>query len=111
MTSQASRTCPRVREHGTRRLGFIAAVADFEAEVAGNEAGFAGVAEVVVNPAEHDEEFVAEADEEGDVDDGPGEPGEGAAEFQAFDVGDSAFGADGGHDSFVAITEGGAMGE
>src|SRR5437016_6137124 len=103
MESQASRTCPRVRGHGSRRSGFIAAVADFELELAGDEAGFAGVAEVVVNPAEHDEDFVAEADEESDVDDGPGEPGEGAAEFEAFDVGDGAFGADGGHDSFVAI--------
>jgi len=76
--------------------------------VAGDDAGAGFVDEVGPAPLEEDGEFVAEADEEEEVDEEPGGPGEDAAHLEATGLGDGAVLADDGHDAFVAVAEGGA---
>lgn len=55
-----------------------------------DEAGIAGVEEPVPEPANADEESVAEFDEEHDVDAGPEGPGDEASDFPAEDFADGA---------------------
>ena len=75
--------------------------------LAGDDAGTGFVDEVGPAPLEEDGEFVAEADEEEEVDEEPGGPGEHAAHLEAAGLGDGAVFSDDGHDAFVTVAEGG----
>src|SRR5690349_2565650 len=70
-----------------------------------DEAGAALPAHVCPRPFEEDEEAVAEADQEHDVDEEPREPGRQAREAEAADHRDGGGAADGGHAAAVAVAE------
>jgi len=75
---------------------------------AGDEAGSALVGEVRPGPLDENQDAVAEADEEKDVDEEPGEPGEESGDVEFAEVGDSGGAADGGERAFVPVVKGGA---
>lgn len=70
-----------------------------------DESGIAGVEEPVPEPANADEESIAELDEEHDVDTGPEGPGDEAGDFPAEDFADGAGAAYGGEGAFVEVGE------
>src|SRR5437660_4362529 len=77
-----------------------------ECGVTGDEARAALDSEVSPRPFGQYEETIAEADEEEDVNEEPGEPGDESREMDLADLGDGFVAADGRHGSFVPIGEG-----
>jgi len=71
----------------------------------GEDSGSRFVEDVVEGPREKDCQLVAEANEEGEVNEEPGNPGWKACEVDPFGFGDGGVLSNDGHDAFVAVFE------
>ena len=89
-----------------RRIRFPAG----EVGAAGDEACSAFVGHVGPGPLNKDEQAVSESDEEEDVNEEPGEPGEESGDVDFAELGDGSGASDGGEGTFVPVMEGGAGG-
>src|SRR6266850_311455 len=74
--------------------------------LAGDEPGSPAVGHVGPGPLDHDQDSITESDQEEDVDEGPDEPREKAAEVQRPDIGHRPAAADDGKLSLVPVLKG-----
>src|SRR5216684_1539608 len=75
---------------------------------AGDQAGAALVGEIGPGPLDENQQAVAKSDEEKNVDEKPGQPGDESGDVNLAELGDGGGAADGGQAAFVVVVEGGA---